>query len=172
MSKSLVLTIFRLITPVDLSHLTEALKGHKRQMAAGAESLVWDEDEVPAPPAKILSFPDKQPSSHQRQAMQGSSNEPTSLSQMGVLSSHEQKARQKEAQEAAELERPSESNFLLEEREKFKDSEDKMFKQNGFASYQKSSDLSLYRVTITDDKGKEKTRLTSSQGVLVNKKQA
>ena len=165
MDKSHILTVFRLITPQDLRHLTEALQSRKANlMAAGAELLVWDKELLPKPEAKILDF-NKNKSSKK-------SDETLSLSEIGVLSADEQKERQKSAKEEEDKDKPSESDFLLEEREKFKETEVKMFKQNGYACYQRSSDLSLYRVTVTDDKGKEKSRLPSSQGVLVNKKQA
>lgn len=166
MHKSLILTIFRLLTPQDLGQLTETLKSRKasHKLAAGAELLVWDDDEREAPrqEGRVLSFPSKEPTAAG----------PVSLEQIGVVSAQEQKARLKAAEAEAEKDKPSESDFLIEEREKFKESEEKIFKQSGFACYQRSSDLSLYRVTVTDDKGKEKTRLTSTQGVLVNKKQA
>lgn len=162
MEKSIILTIFRLITPDDLSGLTETQKRRALNAAdSAAELVVWD-DQPAIQPAKVLPF-SKQSSA---------TVEPTTLSQIGVLSAKEQKAKRNAEEAESDKEKPSESDFLLEEREKFKESEDRIFKQNGFACYQRSSDLGIYRVTVTDDKGKEKSRLTSSQGVLINRKQA
>lgn len=169
-AKSLVITILRLLTTNDLTRLTQTLRSARQaaKKAAGAEVLVWaDDDEgapVSAPEAKVIAFPSKDVPAERASG--------GGLEQLGVLSAKEQVARQKAAQEEEDRDKPSETDFLLEEREKFKESEDKIFKQNGFACYQQSSNLSLYRVTVTDDKGKEKTKLTSTQGVLVNRKQA
>ena len=166
-AKSIVLSVLRLLTTHDLRRLTDTLKSARQlaKKAAGAEMLVWDDTEdaiAPAVEAKVLPFPS---APVQTGAAAG-------LGQIGVLSAKEQQERAKAALEEAEKDKPSETDFLLDEREKFKETEEKMFKQNGYACYQRSSDVSLYRVTVTDDKGKEKTKLTSSQGVLVNKKQA
>jgi len=169
--KAIVLAVFRLLTTHDLRRLTEALTGARRanRVVGAAELLVW-EDEVVIPDekieAKVLEFPKPQAAAPKE------TGATSTLSQMGVLSAEEQRARQKAVQEALDQEKPSETDFIIEERERFKESEEKIFKQSGFAEYQRSSNLSLYRVTVTDDKGKEKTRLTSTQGVLVNKKQA
>jgi hypothetical protein len=155
---SIVLGILKLLTPAGLSRLASTRSVRiKPKMAAGAELLVWDQEDVPSADARVLEFP---------------ANGRNSLNQIGILSAAEQQAAQAAIAEAAKKSEGSETDFILGERVKFKDTEDKLSKQNGLASYQKSSDMALFRVTVTDAKGKERSQLTSSQGVLVNKKQA
>ena len=155
---SIVLSILKLLTPAGLSRLAGAgSMGIKPKMAAGAELLAWDEEETPVGGASVLGFP-------------GNGKNP--LHQIGILSAAEQQAAQAALVAAAKKAEGSETDFILCERVKFKDNEDKLSKQNGLASYQKSTDMALFRVTVTDSKGKERSHLTSSQGVLVNKKQA
>lgn len=157
-SQSTVLSILKLLTPAGLSRLAGIGSVKlKPKMAAGAELLVWDEEEAPVKEARVLDFP---------------TSGKNALGQIGILSAAEQQAMQAAAIAAAKKSESSETDFIIGEREKFKDTEDKLSKQNGLASYQKSSDMALFRVTVTDAKGKERSQLTSSQGVLVNKKQA
>lgn len=167
MAKSLLLKIFRLITPDDLGVLAETLVEIQPQLkkAAGSELLSFDNEFQQQPKmAKVIQFP-------KNEQFTESSGDKDSLAEIGVLSAKEQKEKNK-VEDEEERTKQSESDFLLEGREKFKESEEKIYKRSGFACYQRSSDLSLYRVTSTDNDGKEKSRLTSSQGVLVNKKQA
>jgi hypothetical protein len=121
-AKSFVLTIFRLLTPQDLRRLTETLKSSQsaHKLAAGAELLVWNEQEESQPvvEAKVLSFPQK--TAEDPRPTAGIS----SLSQIGVLSAEQQQARQKAAQAELDKDKPSESDFLLGERVKFKESEE------------------------------------------------
>ena len=172
MGKSLLLKIFRLITPDDLGVLAETLEVSHLELkkAAGSELLSCDSEPHPSSKnvsknAKVIQFPKKD--DHEETIV-----DKESLAEIGVLSGKEQRERKKVEEEEEKRHSPSESDLLLEEREKFKESEEKIYKRTGFACYQRSSDLSLYRVTSTDTAGKEKSRLTSSQGVLVNKKQA
>ncbi len=160
-AKSFVLAVLRLLTPADLGKLTESFKSAQAasRMAAGAELLVWEESPSSArTEGRILDFPSP------------AVTDP--LAQLGVASAAENARRAKAAQDEEEMSRPTDGDFLLEERGRFRESEERIFKQNGLASYQRSSDLRLFRVTETDEKGKEKTRLTSPQGVLINRKQA
>lgn len=168
MGKSLLLKIFRLITPDDLGVLAETLEESHLELkkAAGSELLSCDSEPHSSPKsARVIQFPKKD---HHEETIV----DKESLAEIGVLSGKEQRERKIIEEEEEKRHSPSESDLLLEEREKFKESEEKIYKRTGFACYQRSSDLSLYRVTSTDTAGKEKSRLTSSQGVLVNKKQA
>jgi hypothetical protein len=156
--QSIVLSILKLLTPAGLSRLASAGSVRmKPKLAAGAELLVWDDEAMPTVEARVLEFPSK-------------STNP--LNQIGIQSAAEQHAAQAAILEAAKKAEGSETDFLIVERVKFKDTEDKLSKQNGLASYQKSSAMALFRVVVTDEAGKQRSQLTSSQGVLVNKKQA
>lgn len=158
-SKPIILSALGLLGPEDLQRLTGAsrqrVSGLKK--AAGAEGVFWDEpasEEVQE--ARVLSFP-----------AQGDA-----LGSIGVLSAQKQAQLQREQQDAQAQDTPGELDFVLAERDRFKEAEEKIFKQTGLASYQRNSDLRIYRVTVTDDEGKEKSKLTGSQGVLVDKKQS
>lgn len=158
-SKPIILSIFGLIGPQDLQRLAEVSRqrvvGLKK--AAGAESMFWDDahsEEVAE--ARVLAFP----------------SQGDALSSIGVMSSQQQAQLKKEQEEAAASDSPGELDFVLSERDRFKEAEDKIFKQTGLASYQRNSDLRIYRVTVTGDDGKEKSKITGTQGVLVDKKQS
>lgn len=171
--KSVIMTILGLITPQDLKYLTEESreKGAVFQQAAGGETWLWDESQ-PKKEAQILEFPQKKDSP--KEVMSGRefvANE-TPLEAIGVLSSDKQAEIRKAAQEEYEKTKPDTLDFMLSEREKFRDSEEKIFKQNGLQSYRRNSDLRMYRVSVKDENGKDKTRVTSTLGVLVDKKQA
>lgn len=187
-AKSFILSVLRILSPSDLLSLTEVVRGSTatRQMAAGAELLGHGSaDHGPAVELSLVKDPpprgdqDQPPKDKRREGKIiefPSLNEPgprkKGLGEIGVLSSEQELALRKEEEERHEREMPTEVDFLLEERGRFKESEDKIYKQNGLACYRRSSDLSLFRVTVTDDKGKERSMITPTQGVLVNKKQA
>lgn len=168
--KSTILSVLGLITPQDLKLLTDASR-HKvavLKKAAGAEGMFWEEeDEVASrPEGRVLEFPTKDGVSAREFSQQENP-----LEAIGVLSSEKQSQLRKEAQEAYDKSKPDEFDFVLVERDRFRESEERIFKQNGLASYRRNSDLRLYRVTVTDTEGKEKTRITGTQGILVDKKQ-
>ena len=131
---------------------------------------MW-EDEAPVvqKEARVLEFPRKQEEQQQASEFIAKANP---LEAIGVLSAEKQAELRKAAEEEYEKTKPDSLDLMLTERERFRDSEDRIYKQNGLASYRKNSDLRLYRVTVTDQQGKEKTRITSTLGVLVDKKQA
>jgi len=188
-SISLVLSVLRLLTPQELKRLAHdnksARSGLKR--AAGAELLVWD-DEVPSPVARPRLVKDPEQETNAKTARRAplglADDEPAAakvlsfpstgnlLENIGVKSAAQERAEHAAALARAKEEEVSETDFLLEERDKFKDTENRLHKQCGLASYQRSSDIGLFRVVITDETGKERSKLTSSQGVLVNKKQS
>ncbi len=190
---SLVLSVLRLLTPQELKRLAQDHKVARTEnkMAAGAELLIWDDAPAKSPPPlKIVNptetkqEPQERSPRHQRPPVSLTDDEappkaqvlafPTSgnpLSNIGIKSAAQERAEQEAALARAKENEVSETDFLLEEREKFKDTEDRLHKQCGLASYQRSSDLGLFRVIVVDPSGKERSQLTSSQGVLVNKKQ-
>jgi hypothetical protein len=170
--KSTILSVLGLLTPQDLKLLTNASrqKAAVLKKAAGAEGMFWDEaeeDVAAEPEGDVLEFPRKS----QQSAREFTQRE-SPLEAIGVLSSEKQAQLKKEAHEAYEKSKPDTFDFVLVERDRFRESEEKIFKQNGLASYRRNSDLRLYRVTVTDPEGKEKTRITGTQGILVDKKQA
>ncbi|MBY0517747.1 MAG: hypothetical protein K2P81_12625 [Bacteriovoracaceae bacterium] len=149
------------------------------KQAAGGEMLLWEDDSFEAPEpkgAKVLNFPHKQaeqnPDENKSVAAHEFIADESPLEAIGILSASKQAELKKAAHEEYEKSKPDTLDLMLTERERFRDSEEKIFKQNGLASYQKNSDLKIYRVTETDTLGKEKTRITSVTGVLVDKKQA
>ncbi len=165
------MTVLGLITPQDLRYLTEESREKVIELkkAAGAEDLLWD---TPAPArteARVLEFP-KAPEGTVTGREFVAQESP--LEAIGVLSAQKQEELKKAAREAYERSKPAEFDLMLTERDKFRSCEEKIFKQNGLQSYQRNSDLRMYRVSVKDDKGKEKTRVTSTLGVLVDKKQA
>ncbi len=174
--KSTILSVLGLISPQDLKLLTEASRQKivALKKAAGAEGMFWEEESEDArPDARVIEFPTRHPAPEQegisaREFTQAESP----LEAIGVLSSEKQAQLKKEAAEAYEKSKPDVFDFVLTERDRFRVSEERIFKQNGLASYRRNSDLSLYRVTVTDTEGKEKTRITGTQGILVDKKQA
>lgn len=171
--KSVIMTILGLITPQDLKYLTEESreKGAVFQQAAGGETWLWD-GPSPKKEARVLEFPQRK--DNPQEAVSGRdfvANE-TPLEAIGVLSADKQAELKKLAQEEYEKSKPDDLDFMLTERDRFRDSEEKIFKQNGLQSYRRNSDLRMYRVSVKDENGKEKTRVTSTLGVLVDKKQA
>lgn len=177
--KSFILSVLGILTPQDLKYLAEASKERAPQFkkAAGGELLLW-EDEAPirTQEARVLDFPTRR----EQEVAQSASHESAAdfmvhespLEAIGVLSAEKQAELKRAAAEEYEKSKPDTLDFMLTERERFKDSEEKIFKQNGLASYRRNSDLRLYRVTTTDDKGKEKVQVKSTLGVLVDKKQS
>lgn len=171
--KSVIMTILGLITPQDLKYLTEESrdKGAVLQQAAGGETWLWEESQ-PKKEARVLEFPQQKATN--KEALSGRefvANE-SPLETIGVLSAEKQAEIRKAAQEEYEKTQPDNLDFMLTERERFRDSEEKIFKQNGLQSYRRNSDLRMYRVSVKDENGKDKTRVTSTLGVLVDKKQA
>jgi len=173
--KSTILSVLGLITPQDLKFLTEASRQKvvALKKAAGAEGMFWEEEEEEVAEARVLEFPTRHtaPEEEGLSAREFTQHE-SPLEAIGVLSSEKQAQLKKEAAEAYEKSKPDVFDFVLTERDRFRGSEERIFKQNGLASYRRNSDLRLYRVTVTDTEGKEKTRITGTQGILVDKKQA
>lgn len=173
--KSVIMTILGLITPQDLRHLTEASRESSQalKLAAGAESWAWDES-VPKPEARIIPFPQKDQPPANAESVPGRefAAKESPLEALGVLSAEKQSELKKAAAEAYERSKPQTLDMMLSERERFRTSEDRIFKQNGLQSYRKNSDLRMFRVSVLDQQGKEKTKITSTLGVLVDKKQA
>ncbi len=179
--KSIILSVLGLFSPHDLKRLSDGAKVKLPAMkqAAGGEMLLWEDglDEVAEPKgAKVLNFPNKSSKhdldEHKSVAAHEFIAEESPLEAIGILSANKQAELKRAAHEEYEKSKPDTLDLMLTERERFRDSEEKIYKQNGLASYQKNSDSKIYRVTETDTLGKEKTRITSVTGVLVDKKQA
>ena len=171
--KSVIMTILGLLTPQDLKYLTQESreKGAVYKQAAGGETWLWDESK-PSKEARVLEFP--QPKDLPAPSISGRefvANE-SPLEAIGVLSASKQAEIKKAAHEEYEKNKSNVIDIMLIERDRFRDSEEKIFKQNGLQSYSRNSDLRMYRVSVKDENGKEKTRVTSTLGVLVDKKQA
>lgn len=173
--KSVIMSILGLITPQDLRYLTEASreKAQVRKLAAGAEGWGWD-DSVPQTEARIIQFPQKDQHHENPESVSGRefAAKESPLEALGVLSAEKQAELKKAAAELYERSKPETLDMMLSERERFRTSEERIFKQNGLQSYRKNSDLRMFRVSVVDQQGKEKTKITSTLGVLVDKKQA
>jgi hypothetical protein len=148
-----------------MTHANEINSEVEMKQAAGGEFVAWSNasgsTEAKSVHAKILSFPQMP---HQESA-------PSQLEALGVLSAEKQAEIKRLEMEAQEKAKPDVLDFILSERHRFKSSEEKIFKQKGLASYKKNADMRLYQITLKDESGLQKTKVTSVLGVLVDKKQ-
>lgn len=174
--KSVIMSVLGLITPQDLKYLTEASREKilGKKLAAGAEGWEWENDSIPRPEARVIPFPQRGSAGPDSESIPGRefAAKESPLEALGVLPADKQAELKRAAALEYERSKPAELDLVLSERERFRSSEERIFKQNGLQSYRKNSDLRMYRVSIKDPAGKEKTKITSTLGVLVDKKQA
>lgn len=156
MSKStFVLRALKILGLEEMLKLSQVL--HVKQVplkkAAGEELIVWDDAPEIAPKktsheeAKVLSFPKK--------------------------TIHDLAPMQEESPEKEEdKERPNflTSDMVLWQREIAKTNGENVHKLDAFKGYKKSTEMYVVKTPTVD--GKDKIRFASTNGVLVNKKQA
>ncbi len=171
--KSIILSVLGLLTPQDLKRLTKQGKHEiKLKQAAGGEFepfSVSEAEHFETVEAKILSFPSSQ--EHAAEAGREFLSKQNSLEAIGVMSADKQAELKKAAKEAYEKSQPDTLDFILSERDRFKNSEDKIHKQEGLSCYKKNADMRLFQVVSKDSEGNKKRKITSVLGILIDKKQ-
>lgn len=171
--KSIILSVLGLLTPQDLKRLTKNTKQEiKLKQAAGGEFepfSVDDVEQVEAAEARVLSFPSQQ--EHAPESGREFLSKQNSLEAMGVLSAEKQAEIQKAAKQAYEQSQPDTLDFILSERDRFKNSEEKIHKQVGLSCYKKNADMRLFQVVSKDSEGNKKRKVASVLGILIDKKQ-
>lgn len=169
--KSIILSVLGLLTPQDLKRLTKHTKQELKQVVGG-EFVPFSASEtelVDSQDARVLQFPS--PEDSHREANRDFSTRISSLEAIGVLSAEKQAEIQKAAKEAYEKSRPDTLDFILSERDRFKNSEDKIHKQVGLSCYKKNADMRLFQVVSKDSEGNKKRKVASVLGILIDKKQ-
>lgn len=155
MSKpSFVLQALKILGLEEVLKLSQVLRVKQVPLkkAAGGELIVWDD--APEPPKKsvkeeesnVLSFPKK---TVQDLAPLESEKEETATDEKSTLIT---------------------SEMVLLQREITKSSGDNVLKLDAFKGYKKSNEMYVVKESTVD--GKETIRFASTNGVLVNKKQA
>lgn len=121
--------------------------------AAGGELIVWDEDEEvtehspePEKNAKILSFPKK------------------TINEIESLEIKNQNAVTEDQSSFVH------TDLMLWQREISRHSDENVQRKEAFKGYKKSTEMYVVKESTID--GKDKIRFASTNGVLVNKKQA
>ncbi len=97
----------------------------------------------------------------------GSALEAIGIHSAATIQEEEAKRKQEE-----EWDKPTETEFVLIERDRLRGSEEKLTKQSGLELYRKSTNMKLFSVSYKDENGNDKTKMQSPYGILVNKKQA
>lgn len=167
MSKSsYVLQALNILGLEEILKLSEVL--HAKQVplkkAAGEELIVWNTPaEAPAKPVKkeegkVLAFPKRAitdyPELEEDLQEQSAAKEP----------------REKLTENLSGNEQLMPSDIILWQRELMKDSDEAIQKLDAMKGYQKSTQMYVVKSHLAD--GKEKIRFASTNGVLINKKQA
>lgn len=159
MAKSFVLRALRVFGLEEMLNLAEArrVKNTLMKKAAGEELVVWDDVAEPVSKSKphppevndnVLPF-QKKTSVYEVEALPDPSLKDSSGEGESSLLS---------------------SDFILWQRELTKDSGAPLAKKEAVKGYSKATEM--YVVKTPDIEGKEKIRFASTNGVLVNKKQA
>lgn len=151
-----VLRALKILGLEEMLKLSEVL--HVKQVplkkAAGEELIVWDDapektEPVPSresPQGKILSFPKK------------------TINDLAPLPEHPEGVQEEEVPGFIG------SDLVLWQREISRHSGDNIHKLDALKGYKKSTEM--YVVKSSDKEGKDKIRFASTNGILVNKKQA
>lgn len=150
---SFVLRALKILGLEEIQKLSEVLhvreSAHKK--AAGGELIVWDDAPQVAPvkketaEAKVLSFPKK------------------TIHDMAKLPDPETST----PEEAPSM---LHSDLVLWQREITRQTDDNVHRLDAFKGYKKSTEMYVVKEASVD--GKDKIRFASTNGVLVNKKQA
>ncbi len=152
---SYVLQALKILGLEEMLKLSDVLhvKQVRLKKAAGGELIVWDDADLNVQPrnapreeAKVLAFPKK------------------TISQLLPL---QDEAPPKEEESTPNL---FTSDVVLWQRELSKLSGETSHKMDAFKGYKKSTEM--YVVKTPTNEGKDKIRFASTNGVLVNKKQA
>lgn len=156
MSKSsFVLRSLRILGLNEILKLTEVL--HVKQTtikkAAGEDLIVWDDappayHQEPEKEAQVLQFPKKK-----------------TINELPAFQDHTEEIKKDEPGPSIIT-----SDLVLWQREVSRSSEASVHKLDAFKGYRRSTEM--YVVKSSTPEGKEKIRFASTNGVLVNKKQA
>lgn len=166
MAKSFVLKALRIFGLEEMLKLAESVrvKSVAPKKAAGGEFIIWDDaSEVPAAKGKT-------PRPDEDNVLPFKKNPSPDLGPGERPEPHlpSQNVAGKEMEELpAEF---SSTDFLLWQRELSKDSGAPLAKKEAVKGYSKSTEMYIVKTPLED--GKEKIRFASTNGVLVNKKQA
>ncbi len=159
---SFVLRALSLLGPGDILKLSAVIRDTlPLKKAAGEELIVWNDTpkKIESPQkeeAKVLAFKSKSSESRLPE----------------ITATPEEIAAQKEIKEKEEQERPNllSSDMVLWQREMSKDLGGAINKLDAVNSYQRSTQMYVVKSETID--GKQKIRFASTDGILVNKKQA
>lgn len=159
--KNASLFVFRALSILSLDQilkLTKVLRLKQGQLkkAAGEELISWDETpatqvEPVSPGAKVIPLHGKK----------------SGLPSIELPPSEEEVKKKKEDEEGCKL---LTSDIILWQREISRDAGEAAHKMDAVKGYKKSTEM--YVVKTKTDEGKEKIRFASTDGILVNKKQA
>ncbi len=151
-----VLKALKILGLEEMLKLAEILNSKAIQMkrAAGEDLVVWSDPEVPAVPKKKEPQPEGK-------ILNFKSPKPTEA---------EVEAKAEEDKLKANPIHLVTADMMMWQKELTKDSEVSLQKQEAMNGYKKSAEM--YVVKTTELNGKEKIRIASTRGVLVDKKQA
>lgn len=164
---SYVLKSLRILGLEEILKLSQALQAKQVPLkkAAGEDLVVWDgppqkqKKNQEEAPAKILEFPKKR------------SFEETGPEKEAPVTAADLKPTEEYVpHEQKEVPHFVSSEMLLWQRELSKEVETSTHKKDAMKGYQRATEM--YVVKSQDHEGKEKIRFASTNGVLVNKKQA
>lgn len=153
---SFVLQALKILGLEDILKLSEVL--HVKQVplkkAAGEELIVWDEDapdkvfqKAPREEGKVLSFPKK-----------------TAVQDLTAFTPEPEIPKEELAPSFVT------SDLVLWQREISRDAGENIVKLDAFKGYKKANEMYVVKTKMAE--GKDKMRFASTNGVLVNKKQA
>jgi hypothetical protein len=155
--------------PTSPQELKEKSPNETKNKKVATLKIVRESEEHSSPQDRFpLELP-KENESEENVHSKDSQNQ--SLESVGILSAAKVQKQEEQKKLKKLKETPSETEFILNERAKAKMLEHNQHHKEGLSEYKKSSTLRLYQVTIIDEQGQEKVRLTSTQGVLVNRSQ-
>lgn len=153
-NSSFVLQALRILVPEEILKLSEVLQERVQLKKAAGQELIFWEDDLPGQnasssgqqaEAKVLEFPRKSIldlTPEVEEEIDGEEEKSTLLS----------------------------SELVLWQREIARSTGDAIHKKDAFKGYKKSTEM--YVVKTSDQEGKDKIRFASTNGILVNKRQA
>jgi hypothetical protein len=191
--KNVVLSILRLLTPQDLERMTATAKGLEYteniepiEVVGGgtiefAASDFKNTSAKPTPTNSSVASDKKKPYVREERkkyeapvdnVVPLNSKSGSALEAIGIHSSKTVQEEETRRKQEEDWDKPTETEFVLIERDRLRESEEKLTKQNGLELYRKSTNMKLFSVSFKDENGNDKTKTQSPYGILVNKKQA
>jgi hypothetical protein len=156
-ASSFVLKALSILSLEQILKLTKVLKLKQGQAkkVVGEELVSWDET-IPSAPevrpeGKVVPFPKNK----------------NALPSIELPPSDEEVKKKKDEEEGSKL---LTSELILWQREITRDTDEAVHKMGAVKGYKKSTEM--YVVKSQTDEGKEKIRFASTNGILINKKQA